>query len=78
MPSKSLKQGSLSVRITGNKSKNESVPIFSSILSKKETILDEFGRFIISIIVNCKLGKESVKIDLESFLMEPRKSNCHT
>ena len=78
MPLKSLKQGSLSVRITGNKSRNESIPILSSILSKNETILDEFGRFIISIIVNCKLGKESVKIDLVSFWMEPRKSSCHT
>ena len=78
MPAKSLKQGSLSVRNTVNKSRNASVPIFYSILSNHSTTLTEFGRFIISIIVNCKLGKESVKIDLESFLMEPRKSSCHT
>ena len=44
----SLKQGSLSVKITGIKSLKASVPIIFSKLSKNSTTFLEFGLFMIS------------------------------
>ena len=48
IPSISLKQGSLSVKITGIKSMNASVPIVSSRSSKNLTTFLEFGWLMIS------------------------------
>ena len=74
----SLKQGSLSVKITGIKSMNVSVPIVSSKSSKNLTTYLELGLFIISKMVKCTFGKINDKIFLLSDLIVPKKSNCHT
>ena len=78
IPSISLKQGSLSVKITGIKSLKASIPIVVSNLSKNSTTFLEFGLFIISNKVKCTLGKINDKIFLLSDLIVPKKSSCHT
>ena len=57
IPSISLKQGSLSVKITGIKSINASVPIVSSKSSKNFTTFSWLGLFIKSNKTNNKLGR---------------------
>ena len=78
MPSMSVKQGSLSVKITGINSMKLFVPIFSSNSSKYLTILFELGLVIISNRVKWTSGKINDKMFLLSVFMAPRKSNCHT
>lgn len=74
----SLKQGSLSVKITGIKSLNASVPIILSKLSKNSTIFLEFGLFIISNKVKCTFGKINDEIFLLSVFNVTRKSSYQT
>ena len=62
IPSISLKQGSLSVKMTGIKSLKDSVPILSSKSSKNSTTFLEFGLFMISNKVKCTFGKINDKI----------------
>ena len=78
IPSISVKQGSLSVKMTGINSIKLFVPIFVSKSSKNLTTLLELGLVMISSIVKWTSGKINDKIFLLSVLMAPRKSSCHT
>ena len=74
----SVKQGSLSVRMTGINSIKLFVPIFFSNSSKNFITLLELGLVMISSRVKWTSGKINDKIFLLSVLMAPRKSSCHT
>ena len=74
----SVKQGFLSVKITGINWVKLFVPILSSKSSKNLTTLFELELVMISSIVKWTSGKINDKIFLLSVLMAPRKSSCHT